>query len=127
MEHDNAWISNGYRKIKNPIKYSNTTDKYSGPLLDNFDFNYQTENFNIIKESVEQFQIYPDKINYAKRFGKAIFVVCFSDPKLLWYKYEGELPGSGQNYIYYGETKYKTTEWLTFNQNKIKEIIFKLR
>lgn len=65
MFTNSQWISNEYKKIKNPVKYPNTANRYEGILLDNFDFGYQKVNFDKIKQSLEQFNINPTEIYYA--------------------------------------------------------------
>jgi hypothetical protein len=122
MFTNNQWISNEHKKIKNPVKYSGAANKYQGVLLDDFDFKYQKDNFNKIKESLEHFNINPTEIYYATRANKPIFVVCFDNPNIFWQKYEGESYGSGQNYIYWKTHKINTTVWLTFTPDEIVQI-----
>ena len=99
MFTNKTWITNGDRKVKNPAKYQNVTDVYQGNLQINHDWKHQTENFIAIKASLEQFNIYPTEIYLSNRAGKSSFVLCFTDPNIIWNKYEGEGYGSGQNYI----------------------------
>lgn len=116
------WISNEFKKIKNPVKYPGVTNKFQGVLPDDFDFEYQTKNFDKIKQSLEPFNIYPTEIYYAKRVGKPIFVVCFDNPNIFWLKYEGECIGSGQNYIWWKSRKINTTDWITYNSDNLLQI-----
>lgn len=120
---DSKWITNDYKKIKNPTKYPGIEQIYQGNLDPDFDFKFQTNNFNKIKSSLEHFQIYPREIYYGLRFGKSIFVVCFSDSNLIWQKYEGEKMGSSQNYIYWKNKKYNTTHWINFTKEQIGQIL----
>ena len=122
MFTNSQWISNEFKKIKNPVKYPNTVNRYQGVLPDNFDFKYQKDNFDKIKLSLEQFNINPTEIYYATRANKAIFVLCFDNPNIFWQKYEGEAYGSGQNYIYWKSHKINTTVWTTFTPDEIVQI-----
>ncbi len=119
MFTDSPWITNGYKKIKNPVKYPGTTQKYQGVLFDGFDFKFQTENFNKIKETLEPFGIKPTEIYFGMRANKPNFVVCFDNPDIMWQKYEGECIGSGQNYIYCKNMRFNTTHWIKKNLEDI--------
>ncbi len=79
MFTNKAWISNTHRKIKNPVKYSNTTNKLQGPIPPNYDFKYQTNNFQQIIQSLEPFGIHPTEIYSADRCDKITFVICFNN------------------------------------------------
>jgi hypothetical protein len=122
MFTNSQWISNEFKKIKNPVKYPGTANKYQGVLPDDFDFKYQKENYDKIKLSLQPFNINPTEIYYATRANKPIFVVCFDNPNIFWQKYEGEALGSGQNYIYWKSHKINTTVWLTFTSDEIVQI-----
>jgi hypothetical protein len=119
MFNNQTWISNEYKKIKNPTKFNGTTDKYQGILNNDFDFKYQKDNFEKIKASVEPFGIYPNEIYFANRANKSMFVVTWTNPNLFWYKYEGESYGSGQNYIYWKQNKHNTSRWISYNTDTI--------
>ena len=127
MFANKTWITNGtdkvYKKVKNPAKYPDVTDKYEGPLVSGFDFKHQTANWEKIKTSLEPWQIYPTEIYFANRAGKSSFVVLFSNPDIIWNKYEGEGYGSGQNLIYFKDKKIKTTLWITYSEQKIGQIL----
>jgi len=123
MFTNKTWITNGDRKVKNPAKYQNVTDVYQGNLQINHDWKHQTENFIAIKASLEQFNIYPTEIYLSNRAGKSSFVLCFTDPNIIWNKYEGEGYGSGQNYIYYKSHKIKTTVWICLTYDDINKIL----
>ncbi len=123
MFTNHLWISNDYRKIKNPTRHYGTTQKYQGILNPDFDFKYQTDNFIKIKTSLEQFGIFPTEIYYALRANKPIFLVCFDNPNIFWQKYEGTTIGSGQNYIYIGPYKINTTVWIELTPDKILQIL----
>lgn len=122
MFTNNEWIYNQFKKIKNPIKYPGVNQIYQGILPQDFDFKHQEQNFIKIKNSLEQFQIMPTEIYYGLRANKTIFVVCFSDPNIFWHKYEGEKYGSGQNYIYWKDRKFATTQWIKFTPDEILQI-----
>lgn len=123
MFANKAWITNGYKKVKNPTKFVGVTDKYEGVLLPHYDFKYQTENFNKITESLVPHQIFPTEIYSASRAGKTFFVVCFNNPNLFWHKYEGEGYGSGQNFIFWKSQKIATTVWIQYTPEQINQLI----
>jgi hypothetical protein len=50
---DQIWITNGVKKVKNPAKVPQVTDIYQGDLPENYDFKFQTENCNKIREKLE--------------------------------------------------------------------------
>jgi hypothetical protein len=122
MFANKTWISNGIKKVKNPAKYQGVTDVYQGPILPNHDWKFQTENFNLIVNSLQPLGIYPIELYSASRAGKSSFTLCFSNPDIFWNKYEGEGYGSGQNYIYYKSYKIKTTIWIGLTPEQIKRI-----
>lgn len=123
MFTNKVWISNDYKKIKNPVKFANTTNKLQGLIPPNYDFKYQTSNYEKIKQSLEPFGIYPTEIYSADRCDKITFIICFSNPDIFWQKYEGESHGSGQNYIYWKSYKINTTLWIMLDQTDIQQII----
>ncbi len=45
MFTDFEWILNEFKKIKNPVKYPDVTNKYQGVLPDDIDFKYQAKIF----------------------------------------------------------------------------------
>lgn len=122
MFTDKLWITNGIKKVKNPVKYPGVTDVYQGQLQPNFDFKHQTTNFQKIKNSLEPFNIYPTEIYSAMRAGKSCFTVGFSNPDIIWTKYEGEGYGSGQNFLYYKSHKISTTSWIILTHDDIRRI-----
>ena len=123
MFTNKAWITNGHKKVKNPTRYLGVTDKYQGPLLPNYDFKYQTDNFNKIRDSLAPHQIYPTEIYKATRVGKSFFVVCFNNPNIFWHKYEGEFYGTGQNIIVWKSQKIATTAWIKYTPEQINQLI----
>jgi hypothetical protein len=122
MFTDKLWITNGIKKVKNPAKYPGVTDVYQGQLQPNHDFKHQTTNFQKIKTSLEAFNIYPTEIYSATRAGKSCFTVGFSNPDIVWSKYEGEGYGSGQNFLYYKSYKINTTIWIILTHSDISRI-----
>ena len=49
--------------------------------------------------------------NNLEKPDKYVFVVE-SDSSIVWYKYESDAYGSGQNYLYLEKKKLKLSEWL---------------
>ena len=122
MFTNKIWISNGSKKVKNPVKYQGVTDIYQGQVPLNYDWKFQTTNFNAIVNSLAQYGITPTELYSASRAGKSSFVLCFSNPDIIWNKYEGEGFGSGQNFIYYKSHKIKTTIWIILTNDDISRI-----
>lgn len=129
MFYDNDWISNDYKKILNPAKCENIINAYQGHIPHDFNFKSQSKNFYNIFQSLEQFQIYPKEIYYGEKSiqgeknSRTTFVVTFSNPNLLWHKYEGNVCGSGQNYIYWKKRKINTTSWVKLSHDDINAIL----
>jgi hypothetical protein len=117
-----TWITNEYKKVKNPTKVLGTKDRYEGVLDEDFDFKYQKDNFEKIRKSLEPFGIEPKEIYYATRVGKPMFIVTWSSPYILWNKYEANSYGSGQNYIFYKNHSINTTIWIQFTSEDILQI-----
>ena len=118
MEKQGKWLKNDYIKISNPLKIKRNSIKIECES-ETFDFVTQKENYNKIKETLEPFGINFKKV-YATRWStsnnlekpdKYVFVVE-SDSPVVWYKYESDAYGSGQNYLYLGKKKLKLSEWL---------------
>lgn len=111
MFANQVWISNGYKKVRNPTKYPQSTGCYEG-IMTTYDFRRQCENFEKIKKTLEIVNVHPIEVYSSQRAGKSTFVVCFSEPNILWQKYEGEGPGTCHNYILYKSHKIKTSIWV---------------
>ncbi len=118
MEKQGKWLKNDFIKISNPLKIKKNSIKTECDS-DSFDFVTQQENYNLLKQSFEPFGIFFRKV-YATRWStsnnlektdKYVFVVESNSP-VVWYKYESDGYGSGQNYLYLGKTKLKLSEWL---------------
>jgi hypothetical protein len=122
MFTNKLWITNGIKKVKNPVKYQGVTDIFQGQIHTDYNFNYQTTNFQKIKNSLEPFNIYPTEIYSALRSGKSLFTVVFSNFDIIWTKYEGESYGSGQNFIYYKSHKINTSLWIILTNDDITRI-----
>jgi hypothetical protein len=118
-----TWISNKYKKVKNPTKIPGVINRYEGPLDENYDFKFQKDNFEKITKSLEPFQTFPQEIYYSERNGKSTFVVTWNNPDIFWHKYEGNALGSGQNYIYWKGHKINTTVWIKMNLNDITTVL----
>ena len=118
-----TWISNEFKKVKNPTKIFNVANTYEGLLTEEFNFKFQKNNFDIIKNSLEPFLIFPQEIYYAERDGRSTFVVTWTNPNIFWHKYEGGVLGSGQNYIYWKGHKINTTGWIKMYSDDISNIL----
>jgi hypothetical protein len=84
------WITNGCKKVKNPAKIARVSDRFQGIIQGNYDFQHQQNNAEKIKGLLEPNGIMMTEIYFGKRAGKAIFVVLFNNPHIMWQKYEGE-------------------------------------
>lgn len=130
------YISNGFLKITNPQLQQNLTYNYVGDIND-FDFASmvptQYKNYQSIERLLNSFQIYFTEINIVKwtsqvRYrsqSRCKFIIKTSNPNLLWYKYDAESPGGGNNLIYYKKQKIKTTCFIDRNENNLNELIQK--
>lgn len=128
------YISNGYLKITNPQLHQNTILNYSGDIND-FDFASivpsQLNNFLSIERKLNKQQIYFTKIYIIKWYSqvgyrspsRCKFIIETSHPNLLWYKYDTESPGGGNNLIYYKKQKIKTTIFIDMNDEQIDSLI----
>jgi len=108
----------GGQFIKNPAWLP--TAKYEGDPK-NFDFGAQKRNYKILSDVLER---QGKKFNYigvaVSGAGTDIFVA--TAPGLVWYKYVGNNPQSGQNYLYINGAKIKTSSfvgWPAMLQNEI--------
>ncbi len=122
MEKKDKYLVNKYIKIKNPHLLHNQAIIYEcNP--DDFEFKTQQKNYDDLKSSFERYGITFTKI-YSIRWSthgepqnpnRYVFVVESNSP-VVWYKYEGNSDGSGQNYLYFGKNKIKLTQWLYASQ-----------
>lgn len=127
------YITNGFLKIINPQLQQNSTYNYSGNIAD-FDFASiiptQFKNYQNIKQLLNLSQIYFTEINVVKwnsninysSTSRCKFIIKTSNPNLLWYKYDAEAPGGGNNLIYYKKRKIKTTSFIDWNEYQLNEL-----
>ncbi len=118
MEKKEKYLVNKYIKIRNPHLLHRQSICHECNS-DDFDFKTQQKNYDNLKSSFEPFGITFTKV-YSTRWStcdepqnpnRYVFVVESNSP-VVWYKYEGDSYGSGQNYIYFGKKKIKMTQWL---------------
>lgn len=122
MFTNKTWITNGTKKIKNPTQIPGVDTIYQGELDEFVNFKHQIENYKKIKELLEPEGIIMTEIYSARRGNKTIFVVLFNNQNFMWQKYEGNAPGSGQNYIYYKEYKINTTIFIDLSHDELVEL-----
>jgi hypothetical protein len=120
---DQIWISNGFKKVKNPAKVPQVTDIYQGNLPNSYNFKFQTENCNKIREKLEPHGIHMTEIYTSKRSGKVTFVILFNNPNFMWQKYEGVGFGSTQNYIYYKDHRINTKQFIELTNEQVSQIL----
>lgn len=111
--------------IDNPLNRSDVFS-YEGPIenidLDIHFTNQQKNNYYKILEKLLPHNIIFDYIWFAKFIRKTIinhFVAKSNNNIIYWRKYEGNSSGSGGNFIYIKGIKYKTTDFLKWNNNMI--------
>jgi hypothetical protein len=133
MEKKNRMLVNKYIKLKNPtLSHRNSINHECDS--ENFEFKTQQENYDKLKESLAEYGIVLSKI-YATRWSsyddinnpnRYVFVVESNSP-VVWYKYEGNSVGSGQNYLYLGKKKIKLTQWLLTTKTTRDQFINEMR
>ena len=128
------YITNNYLKIKNPQLKENTVLNYDGSI-ENFDIENiitsQLNNYFDIQKILNFENIYFTEINIVKWNSqvrckypsRCKFIIKTSNPYLLWYKYDTEAPGGGNNIIYYKDKKIKTTKFITFTENEFYDLL----
>ena len=116
-------ILNNNKKIKNPLTRSDVFS-YEGPI-DGVDLHRQKRNYHLISEKLSAHNIFLDYIWFAKFNGQNKveyhFVAKSNDNRFHWRKYAGNAAGSGQNYIYIDGIGYKTTTFLSWNDEKLQQ------
>lgn len=127
-------ITNGFLKISNPQLQQNSTFNYVGNI-ENFDFasivRSQLKNYITIQTLLNSQQIYFTEINIVKwnsevghgNPARCKFIIKTSLPNLMWYKYDAQAPGGGNNLIYYKKQKIKTTNFITLNENELIQLL----
>jgi hypothetical protein len=110
------------------IKIENIeTPTYSGNI-ESFDFAFQKNNYDKIKQNLEKIGYRLDYVisktykalyceNYLTKF------IAFNEAKnVVWYKYEGKRLGVGQNMIYINSKKIKVTDFIKMADNELDNI-----
>ncbi len=133
MENKKNMLVNTYIKIKNPsMLRPNSINHECDP--ENFEFKTQQKNYDMLKNTLEPYGIVLTRI-HATRWSTAgnildpdryVFVVESNSP-VVWYKYEGESYGSGQNYLYFAKKKIKLTQWLYGTEDFRNQMINQIR
>lgn len=116
--------------IDSPLNRSDVFS-YEGPIenidLDTQFTNQQKKNYYKILEKLLPFNINFDYIWFAKftrhNYNRDTivnhFVVKSNNDMIYWRKYEGNSSGSGGNFIYIKGIKYKTTDFINWDDNMI--------
>ena len=101
---------NGFR-VKDPLTRNNIYFSYSG-YHTNYDFDHQVHNYSRLKNLFEQYNIFFTNIHVAKwkpqgrhENGNRVSFVVDTNVNMIWYKYEGNSNGSGQNMLIYNRRK----------------------
>ncbi len=122
MEKKGMYLVNSYIKIKNPLILRANSLNYECNS-DNFEFKSQQKKYDLLKESLEPYNILLTKV-YASRWASSnnngklnrYSFVVESNSHIVWYKYEAESYCSSQNYLYFGKKKMLLNEWLNGTQ-----------
>ena len=113
---NNNSITNGYKLFDHPfVGKIKIIDAFEGNI-NNFNLGPQQKNFEKINSVLNEFSIYPIEIIYVKwksPYGgnRTHFIVKYSDPNIIWRKYESNAQGSGHNHIYIKNAQIKLTEF----------------
>lgn len=118
------------KKIVNPLylpEKSNIFSYYGD--INNIDFEYQTNNYKNIVNSLKPFNINLKNIWFAKFTNSANqvrshFLAKSEDERVFWHKYESMAPGGCQNKIYIDGKQIYLSQWLQgFSDEDRKKII----
>ncbi len=117
-------IKNEYKRFNNPIVDDEFENKYSGPA-DGYTFPTpkQVEHYKNIKALLENFQITPLEVYAGVRGGLDTFIVTFSNPNIIWRKYESRTPGGYQNYIWIKDHAYSIHIFNDYTVNHVQTIL----
>lgn len=109
MQQNGKKICNNYIKLKNPIYYSDDDKIFIGSA-DSYDFTTLTKKFNMLKDSLNPFNIYFQTIYTGTSENRTSFVVD-TNSHVVWYKRENN-SRSANNFLYVGINKIKLSTWL---------------
>jgi hypothetical protein len=132
MDKIGIHLVNAYIKIKNPLIFRPNSVNYEFES-DDFEFKSQQKKYDLLKESLEPYNIMLTKI-YATRWASAnnngklnryAFVVE-TNSHIVWYKYEAESYCSSKSYIFFGKKKMLLNEWLNSTQEIKNQIIIEM-
>ena len=126
------YITNDFLKITNPQLQKNAFFNFNASV-DEFDFEKnvptQFNNYTNIEKILNPLLIFFTEINIVKwkpqcsKSSRCKFIIKTTNPNLLWYKSESNALGSGNNQIYYKGQKIKTTEFLSWNEDKFIQLL----
>ncbi len=129
MEKIGLYLVNAYIKIKNPL-LSRPNSVNCEFESDGFEFKSQQKKYNLLKESLEPYNIILTKV-YVSRWASAnnkgvlnrYSFVVESNSHVVWYKYEAESYCSSKSYIFFGKKKMLLNKWLNGTQEFKNQII----
>lgn len=127
MSYNEKW-TNGYVRLTNPQCHRDPSFLYEGPIAE-YQFGTQQNNYERIAERLARCNLQLSTINVVKWTtsygGNRTKFICLSDDdcKFVWYKYETYSSGSGNNVVYYGKKKMKTTEFLNMDESELQDFL----
>lgn len=119
---EDKWIKLEHHKLRNPCIRGIT---YYGPVKQ-YIFTTQKSNYKKICEKLNflnkeldilYLSTYPSR--NMNESNLTSFVAISHDKSVAWYKYEGNVHGGGQNYIFINDKKIKTTEFLQMSNDEL--------
>ena len=118
MSNSDNYISNGSKSFINPIiNKQDIIESYDGPFYYDFNFGQQTKNYYKIKSIFDKHNIYPTRIIYVKwkrthdTMKLTSFIVMFSNPTIIWRKYQSNGLTASHNRIFIKDTFINTSRF----------------
>jgi len=123
------YVYKNKNKIKNFLYNFEKADvkTYYG-IIEDFDFEHQTNNYKELMKSFEPFDInftiiYYSKFNNSVKQIRTTFLVKTDNENVCWYKYESMAPGGSNNFLFIKGKKHNLTQWFTYSFEKRKELL----
>ena len=117
-------IKNDYKRFNNPVVDSEFKNKYAGPVQGyTFPTSKQHEYYLGIKMRLEKYGITMSEVYAGTRNSLDTYIVTFSNPDILWRKYESKVPGGYQNYIYFKKQEVVGGVFAEMNEVDVEKIL----
>ena len=97
------------------------TEHYQGRLLNDFDFGKQAKWFECVKEKLAAVNIRPEYIFCSKnpKHDRLVYVVIFSDPRVIWYRKGGQYLRRYRNKIILHNLQILTKEFVKWDADRV--------